>query len=101
MKKNQLGFALLEVALVVVVVGLVGVSAFYNVHRYHPTSAGPTPTPSAHQAGWLTYKSAHSPIQFSYPASWKMTEKGASGYELESVTLQGPNNFQMGYTLET
>jgi hypothetical protein len=55
-------------------------------------------------AGWLTYKSSHSSLQFSYPADWKLASRSQSGlgqYGLERVELYGLSGFEMAFDLET
>lgn len=98
----------MEIIVVFLVIGLIAVSGFYVARHPHPSAAVTTPTLTiaatqtpAPKATEAVYKSSHSTIQFSYPASWKLTANALDTYILENVTLQGPNNFQMNFELET
>ncbi|HSX35977.1 MAG TPA: hypothetical protein VLH84_03535 [Patescibacteria group bacterium] len=103
MHKRQLGFSLVELFLIVFAVALVALTGVYIWHRSHPTSnsAVTDPGTTTGTSGWLTYKSTHSTIRFSYPSSWKLTKGEASGYVLEDITLDGPHNFEMNFNLAT
>lgn len=109
MDKNQKGFTLFEILLVLLVIGLVGFIGIYVwVHHYRSQfqPVGTTPSSSVtpvNRSNWLTYRSTHSSIQFSYPSSWKFTKINPStqpSYDLESVVLVGPNDFTMNFDLE-
>lgn len=117
MKNKQKGFAFVEVILLLVVVCLLAGTGYYVWYRhYHSGPVTPTPKPAnncanekeltadcaPHLNGWTTYKSSHSSITFSYPSSWEAVNNKLNGnYELESVSMYGPNNFQLDFNLQT
>lgn len=97
MPKEQKGFAL-ELALVLLVVGLMVGIGWFVVAKHHSHASKPAPE------GWLTYSSTASPITFSYPRSWhlnKLSSNNSSSNTLEEVTLTGPIGFSMEFTSGT
>jgi hypothetical protein len=117
MNNKQKGFAFVETTLLLVVVCLVIGAGYYVWYRHnHSGSVAPSPKPvsncgnvkdpstdcTTHLNGWTTYKSSHSSITFSYPSSWKaVSNKLTPNYGLESITMYGPNNFQLDFNLDT
>jgi len=79
--------ALLAVGVLIVAVLVAG------VWQYFQTAQAPR------GSGWRVYRSTHSDVQFSYPASWQVVQGHSGGYILEQLTLKGPNNFQLYYEL--
>lgn len=100
MRRNQKGFSLVELLLIIVAIGLIGGAGLY----VYQTHANKTKTVAATQPGWLAYKSTKSSVSFSYPPNWhlkNLLSKSKTGGLLEDVGLDGPNNFTMEYYLET
>ncbi len=92
-RKNEEGFSVVEVVLVLVIVGLIGVVGWfvYNNHNKKTTPSvstntttkssttpAKTTTPDPY-SGWKTYTSSNSlGLGFKYPASWTVTENKPS-----------------------
>lgn len=91
------GFAIIEILLVGVVLIALGAAGYFAFkHSRKTETLGPP-------AGWLIYKSTHSSIQFIYPKDWHLKQLSLDGkpsYYLEDVSLTGPNDFALGFTLE-
>jgi prepilin-type N-terminal cleavage/methylation domain-containing protein len=100
MRKNQKGFSLVEILLVIVVIGLIGGIGWY-AYSAHSNKTKPI---TITQPGWLTYRSTNSAITFSYPSNWHLQKLSPATYSsnaLEYVKLYGPNSFSMNYYLQT
>lgn len=117
MKKNELGFSLFEVFLLLIFVCFLAGTGYYVWYRHYRSGPlVPTTKPVNNCAnekemstncvnslnGWKTYKSSHSSITFSYPSSWEVINNKLNGsYELENVSIYGPNNFELDFNLQT
>jgi hypothetical protein len=91
------GFAAIEVILMGVALVVLALAGYFVFNHSQGTKT------TAPAAGWLTYKSTHSSIQFSYPKSWQLKQvspSGQPGYYLEDISLTGPNDFTLSFTLE-
>jgi|GEM_PF-2178803 len=108
-RKNEAGFSPIEVVVVLVIVALIGVVGWFVYKDHNKTnnsaataSAGSanssTQTPDAY-VGWKTYTSKDEAFSMKYPDGWSVTNEPAEGNLKESITLVGPNNFDLTYTL--
>lgn len=98
MLKAQKGFAILELALVLLVVGLVVGIGWLLVSKHHSNVTKPAPKE------WLAYNSTANTVSFSYPQSWHvnhLSSANSSNNTLEDVILNGPNGFSMEFTSGT
>lgn len=96
MKTNQKGFSAVEVVLVLVVVGLIGVVGFtvYKNHNKTASSTANTNTPTQTKtapadlyAGWQSYSDSH--VSFKYPSGWQ-AGAGADKYAAVSIATTSP-----------
>lgn len=101
--RNERGFSVVELLLVLVVVMILGGAGWIVYKRQSPTTQ-----PTAHttqispKTGWLMYKSTHSSVEFQYPASWKLEKRpiqSVDKYTLESLSMTGTNGFTISYNL--
>lgn len=109
-KNNNDGFSAVEVVLVLVIVGLIGVVGWivYKSHHKATTSSVTTTSstkPAATQkattapvdpyAGWQNYSDSH--MSFKYPTSWQ-TGAGADKYAAISVSTTSPGFASTAFT---
>lgn len=91
------------IVLILALVGFIGYETSSR-HKQPTIKTQPTTSHSVSQpvvpTSWLTYKSIHTPIQFSYPSDWKITHGQETGTTLENVTFTGTNGFSMQFFLE-
>lgn len=91
--------AAIIIAAMLVILGFLGYRFLtYNSQNASQQQTKPTPK------GWLTYRSSHSTLQFSYPPSWKLNNNTSNidspAWLVEGVDLKGPNHFSMYFSLE-
>jgi prepilin-type N-terminal cleavage/methylation domain-containing protein len=112
MKINQKGFSVVEILIVIVVVGLLGVAGWFVYGHQKSTkqssttqaksatsSSKETSTSVDRYAGWKTYKSSVEGFSFRYPADWELsnTLDARDTSTKESAALKASNNFTLSF----
>jgi hypothetical protein len=114
MHMNEHGFSAVEGLLIFTIVGIIGIVGWFvyssnnNVNTALNNAANvqnnlsKTTKKPVIPSGWLSYKSKNSTITFSYPSDWtlKSTDNAGISYNLEGVTIAGPNSFSLRFDLE-
>lgn len=94
--KNQTGFSVIELGLILVVVFIVGAMGYYMFKSSHPYT------------GWKTATLKYEKQTFKYPSSWKLTQtetkylpSGTDGARLESPDKLLTVSIQTGFTVDS
>ena len=98
----------LKFIIIILMIGLLIIAAiagayFFFVRNQKQSNIVINPKTKAVATGWLTYKSTHSDIEFSYPASRELADASSSATNkntLEQIELHGPRGFIMTYELD-
>lgn len=116
MKKNQKGFGILPVLLIIVVIFVLGIVSFrvfqknetsqFDEQNTSKTSVSTAPNPTENEAGWQKFTNEESGIQFSYPENWKSESADTVRYDDGSFggvggTLTSPNGNKLEWILQS
>jgi type II secretory pathway pseudopilin PulG len=113
MKKlnNQNGFTAVEVVLVVLLVGALGIAGYFAYKNQHTTAtkavvvttkSAPAKTVASPYAGWKTYSSAYEGASFKYPSSWTLavSPEPVSNGNVDNgnvLTLKSPSGYVVNF----
>lgn len=101
----SLGFAVIEALLVLVAVGILGLTSWYVYHSQKVASKDYQLQPMSQTtsvnpySGWKTYTSIDEQFTVRYPSSWTVAATTVGIGQKESTTFFGPDNFSLNYTL--
>lgn len=94
--KNQAGYSMVEILIVIVVLAVVGAAGFATYYHYHKNKSDVNSNSTVNQksdqyAGWKTSTSTRAKFSIKYPADWKYSEVLGTKDNVEHLTLTGSN----------
>lgn len=106
LSKNEQGFSIVELIMVIVIVILIGTVGYFVYKNHQPTKAvtltktvTKTPAPAANAptaanpyAGWASYTLQNEKSTFQYPTSWKAVNTGATDGQ-DMIELTAPDGY--------